>query len=1110
MTKEFTLMDVLPNVKVDPKESAGFGVIPDPMLFNSESGEQTYTAKRAHEEEIEKQRENEWTLMDEGISTQSNLFDVAVSTAIDLGNTDTPGYDAKVEPGLFDNVPAMYHKGLAKAHSQTEAWAQRARVDNYLTNVDKLAASGWVGTAASIAGGLFDADALLIPVSGGSVLGGKVAAGLAKGGVRQGTLGNTLVGAAAGIEAGAITSVAGGTLGTTSDAGDIPASILMGMGMGATMGATFGKGSIDPYVQMQAAQRAHAEYNVAKENNFIPGGTIQVKSGSVGSAQVRRVDTPTTLRESSVPWFDRAADDTNALNARDVLMGKADSETTNTDNFIGRGAQTVQNWVDKSPLQSLYSEVSKMGVIGNKLSFDLLYHPGGIVDDAVPAAGYDAMYTQELSVPIQNYHRLAMDYMRRPKDTFKDKVTNAFVRKQEYRDFDRAVRLELETRYHDGTPDATANAAVTEMADLMDSMHERAIKIQQGMAGETPVHGSEELAPKSGYYNRRWSGDAMSKFDQNAIIAALSDAYTKLLPAGSVVDPAILTSIVRSIVTRSKAIDEGIDTNLIGLLRDGGKEFLRDTLRNNKISDEQIDSIINAFVGSASERAKPGFLKNRIELDMRTPIPGTDKVLLDLLEPDMYKSLHQYTRKVSGTSAMARKGYQLGDKTAIMEAINDEMVANGFKGDSVKVNDILETAFSYFGAGAVGKGVDPLLLSAMRLTRQSLLGSLGLTQMSELGGLISMVGVESAISAMPKEMRALLSGKKTPLVEELHDAFIFMDKDHILYDDELALDVTGKSSIVQSQFMDGAYKTIAFGDKIAGYTSLFYQAMTFSQRVALSAVNHKLYKTLSKDTLDKGTSRRLLDLGLDSNMAEAIQGYINNGTIKMQDGELTMNFAKWDAQDLQDYKLAMHTFVSRAVQKNLPGETPYWATKQLGQFLTQLRMYPIQAAQKQFLRNMRHADSTTASALLWNLGVAGIVYSVSQTVKGKGDELTPEKIAKGAINYAPTSGWLPMVTDPLAEIMGMPELRMNKYGPPGRATDGIIPTPPMIPTMNRMLHLPGAAIGAFNGIDRNEAASLSSLPIVGNMYGFSAMFNYLKDTGHTEKQPKKDVVVDTE
>ena len=1077
------------------QEDVGFGLIPDPMLVNTESGQSTYAAQRAKEDKYAEERKHEWTLLDEALTTNNTIYDVAVNTAIDLGSAPEEGFDAKKLPGLFDGIPPEFHKQLARTDSTTEAWAKRARIEEYLHNADKLASSGFAGTAASIAAGLVDADALLIPVSGGTYFGAKTATTLAKIGIKEGRVANSIVGAAAGLEAGAITSIAGATLGTTTDLGDIPASLLMGMGFGATIGAAVGKGSISPYQEMDLARKAHDEYLNAKANGFTPAGTTQSKTGSAGAAQVRRVATPNNLRKSSVEWFDKAADDINAVNAREVLTGKQDAETTNIDSFIGRGAQKMQNWVDKSPLKSLYTSVSDMGVIGNKLAYDLLYHPGGMVDGAAhPAAGYDALYTQELSMPIQNYHSLAMDYMGRPRDTVKNKVANAFVRKQEYRDFDRAVRMELETRYHDGKGDPNVHRAVKDMADQLDEMHKRAVEIQQGRNGEIPVDGSEGLQAKSGYYNRRWSGEAMQKFDERAIINAIKDAYTKLLPKGALVDKEILESVSRSIVTRAKAIDEGIDTNLVGLLRADGKEFLRDTLKNNNLSDEQIDSLITAFTGNAAERAKPGFLKDRIELDMRTQIPGTNSTLLDLLEPDLYKSIHYYTRRVAGTSALARKGYQLGDKANIIEAIKDEMVANGHNATDPRINDILETAFSYFGAGAVGQGVDPLLMSTMRLTRQSLLGSLGLTQLSELGNLISMVGVEAAIKAMPSEMRSVFSGKRTPLVEELHDAFIFMDKDHILYDDELALDTVGKSSIVQSQYMDNAHKVIAFGDKLAGYTSLFYQAMTFSQRLALSSVNHKLYKTLSTGNLDAGTMRRLLDLGLDEAMADKIQTYINKGTIKYgADGNLTMGFDKWKPEDLQEYKLAMHTFVGRAVQKNLPGEVPYWATKQFGQFVTQLRMYPIQAAQKQLLRNLRHADATTTAALLWNLGVAGIVYSVSETIKGRGDDLTPEKIAKGAINYAPTTGWLPMVTDPLAEIMGMPELRMNKYGPPGRATDGIIPVPPAIPTMNRMLHLPGAALGSLNGVDRNEASSLSSIPIIGNMYGFSALFNYMKN-----------------
>lgn len=1080
-------------------ETTGFGIIPDPMVVNPLTQQPTASAQRAKEDTYEAQRENEYTLLDEAFATNNTVVDVATSLAIDFGSAPEEGFDATTIPGIFDGIPAQFHKELAATDSTVEAYAKRAYIEEYLQNVDKLSASGWSGIGAQLAAGIVDADALLIPFSGGTILGAKVGTALAKTGVKSSRLTGAAMGATAGAEGALITSAAGAALGTTSSATDIPSALLTGMAFGTTLGGTFGKDTLDPYVQMQAAERAKANYNTARENNF----TVATQGSGVGAGQ------PITplpgLGKDSVPWYERASTDVNAMNARRTVLGEQDAETTNIESVVGRSAQKVQNWVDKSPIKSLYTELTRMGNIGSKVAYDLLYHPGGMVDGNKPGAGYDALYTQELSVPIQNYHGLAMKFMNRPRDTLKGRITNAFVKKEQYREFDKAVRFEMENRYHDGKGDPNAHPAVKEMADQLDLMHARAVEIQQGRAGETAVAGSENLQPKSGYYSRRWSGEQIRKYKEADIVNALKTAYTKLLPAGSVVDPDIIHSIVKSIVTRSKALDEGIDTNLVGLLRDNGKEFLRSTLKNNHLSDDQIESIITAFVGNAAERSKPGFLKDRIELDMRIPIPGTKDTLLDLLEPDMYKSIHQYTRKVAGTSAMARQGYQLGDITTIREAIKDEMVQNGMDVKDQRIDDILDTAFSYFGAGPVGGGVDPLLLSAMRLTRQSLLGSLGLTQLTELGNIISMVGVEAAMKHFPSELKAAISGKKTPLVQELHDAFIFLDRDHVLYDDELALDIVGKSTIVQSEFADGAHKMLAFGDKIAGYTSMFYQAMTFSQRLALAGVNSKLYSVLSQGALDAGTSRRLLDLGLDEDMANTIQKYINKGVIRFDKAgvytdvntklttDLTMGFDNWTPKDLQNYKLAMNQFVAKAVQKNLPGENPYWVTKQMGQFVTQLRVFPMLAGQKQFLRNMRHADSTTVGALMWNLAIAGIIYSVSETIKGRGDELSPSKIAKGAINYSPTTGWMPMVTDPLAEIMGLEGLKMNKYGPPGRATDGIIPVPPAIPTLNRVLHLPGAAIGSLDGVDRNEASSLAATPIVGSMYGFSALFNYMKD-----------------
>lgn len=1083
------------------QEMDGFGIIPDPEVFNTLSDTYTPIAQAQKEKEISDIRAKEWTLLDEAFSVNNSLYSTAQSLAVEYGYENDPNFDALKVPQLYENIPSRFHATIARSGSLTEAYAKRAYIEEYMANQEKLLYSGWSGMGASLVAGLVDADALLIPV-GGTYFGKKVGTSLVNMGVKPGRVLGFAQGAVSGLESGAIVSTLDATFGITGDPANIPMSLLTGMGFGATLGTGLGVHGISRDLQLLAAKKSLQDFIKATENNFIP----PLGENSVGAAQAQPVPTPTNVSTTTATWFERAANDTNAMNARNTLAGLEDAETTNTESFIGRVAQRIQNWVDKSPLKSLYTEVANLGVIGNKLAYDLLSHPGGLMDgSANPAAHYDAVYTAELSTPIQLYHELAMDYLGRPNLSLRERIKNAFVGKSNYRQFDRAVRLELESRYHTGKGDPNVHRAVKEMADALDEMHARALEIQQGRAGEIPVSGSENIKQQSGYYSRRWSGEAIREAEADPNIGpkkledALVQGYKNVFANFNVTDEELIRSIVRSIITRAKALDEGIDTNLVGLLRTEGKEFLRNTLKNNSIPDNQIDSILAALTGDAKERSKPGFLKERIELDMRTRIPGTNKLLIDLLEPDLYKATHYYIRRVAGTSAMARKGYQLGDKVDIIESIVDELNSTGGRFDAERVKDILETAFSYFGAGAIGKGIDPLVLSSMRLTRQSLLGTLGLTQLSELGNVVSMVGVEAAMKAFYSEMRAAISGVKTPFTQELYDAFIFLDKDHVLFDDELALDLVGQNQILQSEFVQNAHKYIAFGDKIAGYTSLFYQSLSFSQRLAVSSINHKIYKVLEDmntqfGDLTPAVRNRLLELGIDEPMADAIQKHISNGIIKYDaDGNLSMGFDKWAPGELDAYKRAMHTFVVKAVQKNIAGEVPYWATKQFGQFISQLRMFPLMAFQKQFLRNMRHADKTAASSLLFNLAVAAIVYSVSETIKGRGGDLDSAKIAKGALNYAPTTGWLPMATDPLAEIMGMPELRMNKYGPPGRATDGIIPVPPAIPTLNRMFHLPGAVMGLYDGLDRNEVSALTSIPIIGNTYGFSALFNYLRD-----------------
>ena len=99
---------------------------------------------------------------------------------------------------------------------------------------------------------------------------------------------------------------------------------------------------------------------------------------------------------------------------------------------------------------------------------------------------------------------------------------------------------------------------------------------------------------------------------------------------------------------------------------------------------------------------------------------------------------------------------------------------------------------------------------------------------------------------------------------------------------------------------------------------------------------------------------------------------------------------------------------------------------------------------------------------------------------------------KGAMGMSNMTGWIPMLTDPSAAMLGMNNLRFNQFGRHDINT-GIIATPPVIPTLNKMAQLPGA-INPLSDLTHNERIRImQTTPLVGNAYGFSAMFNAMKN-----------------
>ena len=231
--------------------------------------------------------------------------------------------------------------------------------------------------------------------------------------------------------------------------------------------------------------------------------------------------------------------------------------------------------------------------------------------------------------------------------------------------------------------------------------------------------------------------------------------------------------------------------------------------------------------------------------------------------------------------------------------------------------------------------------------------------------------------------------------------------------------------------------------------------------------------------------------------------YIKNKTIKFDAaGNLKkLNLDKWDAEDADLFAMTLNQRTNTLVQKAMAGESSMMFHKDgLAQLFFHLKSFPMLALEKQFMRNSRMMDMEASMTFIYGLMTAAAAYTVRQTINGREENLSWDKISKGAFGYSSMTGWIPMWTDPLAAMLGMDSLMFGGYG--GK-TDVISPLA-SIETLNRVAKIPGAVLSMGDlSLSNGDINALSATPLIGNLYGFALMFNLMKDANTEEKERKR-------
>ena len=1007
---------------------------------------------------------------------------------------------------LMAGMPLESIGRLQTARSLEEARAVKADILENEHDMQLLAAAGFRGAAAQVVASLFDADSALTMLSGGALAGTKVAKVL-------GPLAKTRVGSAVALGAeGAAQSAVVEGIGAVSNPSyspdQIPQAILGGFVLGGGLGALT-KADLSAAAAVKDTRRELDDTAPERymgdnpiDNNLTNTTIAQFSHGTAGAASTG------TSPQIRATVGDAIADQIDEAIRYNTMHGLAWQQNNAFSGKGGKQAKWMYDAIRKSPLATDADRFwNSNSAIGTMVAHKLLESPAGIWRNNLSGDSIGRQYHTNLMHPVADMYPKAFDAWLKEKN-YSLPSSLASVRRDIVQEFENELFVERQFRYHDGILDSSSSKAIRDLSDSLDVGFQRGVLIQKGRNGEIPLYGSETLEHVPGWMRQIVDGRKLAKLvsiiGEDKIVNELADNYSKLQG----LSPTHATRFAKAVVSRANSVERGIDTNLLHLLQGEGEEFLREYLGNSmKMTKTDIEDIITGLRGTHAEHGKLSHLKARRDVDMRRIIPGTPYRLLDIYDTDILGLYTQYSRSVAMNSAAARHGIQPTDWHHIKEAVKQEELANG--GRTLK-DEQLDALEHIFRGRPLAGGLNPWVRRTLALTRLALLNGAGLTQLAETGVTVAAVGWESYVKTAPQVVRDMLSGKSPKAMKELADYSSAIAGEHNIVRYDLMLD---EMQTKPGQFPELELlldKLLIRGQRVQGIISGFFKIQGWQHQMAGRGLLHRLGRLFTDNV--SMSAERLADIGMDKRLEGRVKKYFTDGTVVYgKDGAVeALNLDKWKPGDVTEFMSVFNRFIDQVVQKARHGEDWYWMHQDVGALFMSLKSFPLIAMQKQLLRHARLMDAETTMAFMYSLVTAGAVYTATQGIKGRTDKLDAVDIAKGAFSLNNLTGILPMLTDPIASMLGMDNLRFNQYGTQMGYGGDILSLPAPFQTLNRVAHAPESWMHVLSGDYNNgDINSIQATPLIGNLYGFSYLFNSMKKHGETEEPKTQEELPDT-
>lgn len=593
-------------------------------------------------------------------------------------------------------VPQQYWDAFEDATSEAHARTIRSRIDSQLETQQRIAASGWKGTAGALLGEMLEpvglAASFIVPE----------AAGVAK------------LGRMARIAA------AGGTAAATNVALEMPrfvsketaetSDLLWAAGTGLVLGGAFGALRRNPAMEAEADALARVGRSLQEEGERLNAGTA-LGSGSVGAARFSR---PDTLHGEVDAWLKAEAPETALARARFDSVGQ---------------------------LKSSESPVAR--AVGGKLGLDAVGNKDKSIKNDFAATEYQ-----------QRVHDSAMSELARDwHPTFKSYLKDKDIGWSDRAEAERTLREEIATviRNTDPTREVEFSPQAKKMAATIRKLHQQFADLAQDpgrLSGQKlePLPGFERPMDSTNYLMRQRSDQRIAEktklFGDPAIKSAYAKGFQAMNPG---MDATLARKWADGYVKRLRELAADVDMKGDRAVSGHDLDAMREMMEEfGTLKPDEIENILGFMKGKedpkagASPRGKSRALYDETFTDHLTVTDKSDPRygqtlefrLMDLFENDALSVFEGYSRQMSGLLGLhqvrvknplftpdhirpiKRPGVELIDSpstpiirtangTAELRLRNGDMVLDKFElktSDPEQIRELLETAVDYASA----------------------------------------------------------------------------------------------------------------------------------------------------------------------------------------------------------------------------------------------------------------------------------------------------------------------------------------------------------------------------------------------------------------------------